>query len=114
MATTLARRVLVALGIWVGFLSSGAFAAVPVVGWGYSVGNAFWGIAPWSDEGAGWWDPPADSILQGRVTLRFDPAKVSPAQLISRLTARYPIRDLFVQNPPIEEIIARLYGEHEG
>jgi len=74
MAMTLARRVLVALGICVGFLSSGAFAAVPVVGWGYSVGNAFWGIAPWSDEGAGWWDPPADSILQGRVTLRFDPS----------------------------------------
>ena len=47
-----------------------------------------------------------------RVTLRFDPALVSPAQLISRLTARYPIRDLFVQNPPIEEIIARLYGQH--
>lgn len=49
-----------------------------------------------------------------RVTLRFDPARVSPAQLISRLTARYPVRDLFVQNPPIEEIIARLYGAQEG
>ena len=61
-------------------------------------------------------DPDAEVLRRDgqRVTLRFDPAKVSPAQLISRLTARYPIRDLFVQNPPIEEIIARLYGEHEN
>jgi hypothetical protein len=27
------------------------------------------------------------------------------------LTARYPIRDLFVHNPPIEQIIAKLYAE---
>jgi ABC-2 type transport system ATP-binding protein len=61
-------------------------------------------------------DPDATVLRRDgqRVTLRFDPAQVSPAQLISRLTARYPIRDLFVQNPPIEEIIARLYGRHEG
>ena len=59
-------------------------------------------------------DPDAEVLRRDghRVTLRFDPALVSPAQLISRLTARYPIRDLFVQNPPIEEIIARLYGQH--
>ena len=61
-------------------------------------------------------DPDAELLRRDghRVTLRFDPAHVSSAQLISRLTARYPIRDLFVQNPPIEEIIARLYGQHEG
>jgi ABC-2 type transport system ATP-binding protein len=61
-------------------------------------------------------DPDAEVLRRDgqRVTLRFDPAQVSPAQLISRLTARYPIRDLFVQNPPIEEIIARLYGQHEA
>lgn len=60
-------------------------------------------------------DPDAEVLRRDgqRITLRFDPARVTPAQLISRLTARYPIRDLFVQNPPIEEIIARLYGEHE-
>lgn len=60
-------------------------------------------------------DPDAEVLRRDghRVTLRFDPAQVSSAQLISRLTARYPIRDLFVQNPPIEEIIARLYGQHE-
>jgi len=46
-----------------------------------------------------------------RVTLRFDPARVSAAELIARVTARHEIRDLFVENPPIEEIIARLYGK---
>ncbi len=47
-----------------------------------------------------------------RVTLAFDPAVVSTAELIARITAQTPVRDLFVQNPPIEEIIARLYGDH--
>jgi len=46
-----------------------------------------------------------------RVHLRFDPGQVAPAALISRITARHPVSDLFVQNPPIEEIIARLYAE---
>ena len=46
-----------------------------------------------------------------RVFLRFDPDRISPAALIGRITANHAIRDLFVENPPIEEIIARLYGE---
>jgi len=46
-----------------------------------------------------------------RVTLAFDPDRVSAAALIARVTAKYEIRDLFVENPPIEEIIARIYGE---
>mgnify|MGYP005731298569 CR=1 FL=1 len=46
-----------------------------------------------------------------RIYLRFDPKKISAATLISRITAQYPVRDLFVENPPIEEIIARLYKE---
>jgi ABC-2 type transport system ATP-binding protein len=45
----------------------------------------------------------------GRVTLSFDPRMISTADLISRVTARNAVRDLFVQNPPIEEIIAHLY-----
>ena len=45
----------------------------------------------------------------GRITLSFDPRKIATADLIARLTARNAVRDLFVQNPPIEEIIARLY-----
>jgi ABC-2 type transport system ATP-binding protein len=44
-----------------------------------------------------------------RVCLAFDPQLVSPAALIARLTNRHAIRDLFVENPPIETIVARLY-----
>jgi ABC-2 type transport system ATP-binding protein len=44
-----------------------------------------------------------------RVTLGYDPETVPTATLIARVTARHAVRDLFVQNPPIEEIIARLY-----
>jgi ABC-2 type transport system ATP-binding protein len=48
-----------------------------------------------------------------RVTLSYDPATIPTAALISRITAAYPVSDLFVQNPPIEEIIARIYGGRE-
>ncbi|MDX1931313.1 MAG: ATP-binding cassette domain-containing protein [Capsulimonadales bacterium] len=58
-------------------------------------------------------DPAATVIKRegDRVTLAFDPETIPAATLIARLTARVGIRDLFVGNPPIEEIIARLYGE---
>jgi ABC-2 type transport system ATP-binding protein len=46
-----------------------------------------------------------------RVTMSFDPQRISTAGLIARLTSRYPVRDLFVHNPPIEQIIAHLYTE---
>jgi ABC-2 type transport system ATP-binding protein len=36
---------------------------------------------------------------------------VSAAALIARIASRHAVRDLFVENPPIEEIIARLYGD---
>jgi ABC-2 type transport system ATP-binding protein len=45
-----------------------------------------------------------------RVWLKFDPKEISAAQLISGITSKYSIRDLYVENPPIEEIIAKLYG----
>jgi len=44
-----------------------------------------------------------------RVRLAFDPQQVAPAQLIARITAAHPVTDLFVENPPIETIVARLY-----
>jgi len=46
-----------------------------------------------------------------RVCLSFDPDHTPAAALISRITAKHGIRDLLVENPPIEEIIARLYSE---
>ncbi|TVR48676.1 MAG: ATP-binding cassette domain-containing protein [Puniceicoccaceae bacterium] len=49
-------------------------------------------------------------VAGGRVRLGFDPENVAAAELIGRLTARYPVRDLLVENPPIEEVIAKLYA----
>ncbi len=48
-----------------------------------------------------------------RVCLQFDPAVVRTDELIRRMTSRHAVRDLFVENPPIEQIIARIYGEGE-
>jgi len=45
-----------------------------------------------------------------RLCLAFDPQQVSPAALIARITGTHPVRDLFVENPPIETIVARLYA----
>jgi ABC-2 type transport system ATP-binding protein len=57
-------------------------------------------------------DPDATPIRRegGRVCLSFDPLRVAPAALIARLTQRHAVRDLFVENPPIEAIVARLYS----
>lgn len=44
-----------------------------------------------------------------RVFLRFDPRRTPAAQLIGRITQRHAIRDLYVENPPIEEVVARIY-----
>jgi len=62
-------------------------------------------------------DDPDATVVQrenGRVQLSFDPRRVPAPALISRITSRYPVRDLFVQDPPIEEIVARLYGGDES
>ena len=65
-------------------------------------------------------DPDAEIIVPGatvlkregdRVTLVFDPSEIAPAELIARVTEQAAVRDLLVQAPPIEEIIARLYME---
>jgi len=60
-------------------------------------------------------DPDAQVIGRdgARVTLRFDPERIPAAALISRITAQYAVRDLFVENPPIEQIIARIYAEQK-
>ena len=49
-----------------------------------------------------------------RIEFRFDPDRIPAATLISRLASKYPVRDLFVENPPIEEIIAELYSDLGG
>ncbi|MFO1448921.1 MAG: ATP-binding cassette domain-containing protein [Opitutaceae bacterium] len=49
----------------------------------------------------------------GRVRLAFDPDRVRPEQLIAAVTARHAVNDLFVEHPPIEEIVAQIY-QREG
>jgi ABC-2 type transport system ATP-binding protein len=58
-------------------------------------------------------DPDAQVVRHDghRVHLRFDPTVVSAPELIMRVTAAHAVRDLFVENPPIEQIIARLYRQ---
>jgi viologen exporter family transport system ATP-binding protein len=67
------------------------------------------------EEGEEVSDPHAQTIAREgpRVTLGFDPAEVTAAELIGRITARHAVRDLFVENPPIEEVIARLYQSQQ-
>ncbi|MDP6665766.1 MAG: ATP-binding cassette domain-containing protein [Dehalococcoidia bacterium] len=47
-----------------------------------------------------------------RARLSFNPDEISASELITRVTTRHSVRDLFVVNPPIEEIIARIYSEN--
>jgi ABC-2 type transport system ATP-binding protein len=56
---------------------------------------------------------PAVTVIERdgpRVRLSFNPARISPAELIKRVIDNHPVTDLFVENPPIEEIIARFYA----
>jgi len=46
-----------------------------------------------------------------RVWLSYNPEKVLTQKLIARITTKHAIRDLFIENPPIEELIAKLYKE---
>ena len=58
-------------------------------------------------------DPDAQLIRQEgrRFFLAFDPQRIAVADLIARIAQRYPVHDLFVENPPIEAIIARIYAQ---
>lgn len=58
-------------------------------------------------------DPQAILIKQEghRAWLSFNPLLTSTPELIARITSKHPIRDLFVENPPIEEIIAGFYRD---
>jgi len=51
-------------------------------------------------------------ISQDGTTLRlgFDPEVITPAELIRELGESYPVKDIFIENLPIEELIAQLYA----
>lgn len=46
-----------------------------------------------------------------RAFINFDPEIISPAKLIAAISENYEIKDVFIENPPIEETIANLYEE---
>lgn len=48
---------------------------------------------------------------KNRLIIDFDPEIITPADLITTLSTKYKIEDILIENPPIEEIIAKLYGE---
>ncbi len=49
------------------------------------------------------------------IQLAFDPRHIKTPELIRRITESYEVRDLIVEYPPIEELIAQLYtGTVEG
>ncbi|MCE9638241.1 MAG: ABC transporter ATP-binding protein [Planctomycetes bacterium] len=56
-------------------------------------------------------DPDARVVSRegDRVRLAFDPGRVAPAALIARIAAKHVVHDLFVENPPIETVVAKLY-----
>jgi ABC-2 type transport system ATP-binding protein len=63
------------------------------------------------DENSEISDPDAEVISRegSRVHMRFYPDRIPPAELICRIAGKHAVQDLFIENPPIEEIIARLY-----
>ena len=48
---------------------------------------------------------------KNKLIIDFDPDIITPADLITILSTKYQIKDILIENPPIEEIIAKLYGE---
>jgi ABC-2 type transport system ATP-binding protein len=58
-------------------------------------------------------DPDAQLIRQEgrRFCLAFDPQQTSVPELIARIALKYPVHDLFVENPPIESIVAQIYAQ---
>ncbi len=49
-----------------------------------------------------------------RLYLTFNPEHVSASELVRRLMDSYRIRDLYLENPAIEEIVAQLYSEQQS
>jgi ABC-2 type transport system ATP-binding protein len=49
-----------------------------------------------------------------RVELRWDPSVVDSREQVARVAALPGVHDLLLERPPIEEIVAKLYGDREG
>jgi ABC-2 type transport system ATP-binding protein len=47
------------------------------------------------------------------VELSFDPRETPAHGLIADIAARYDVEDVHVDEPPIDEVVARFYARHE-
>ena len=53
-----------------------------------------------------------EMTIEGRhMEIKFDPAKITAAEMIASIDSRCRISDLTVKNTPIERVVARLYEE---
>jgi ABC-2 type transport system ATP-binding protein len=57
--------------------------------------------------------PGAELIrLEGnQAHFNFDPTQITPSELLAGISSRFEVRDLLIENPPIDEVISRVYGE---
>jgi ABC-2 type transport system ATP-binding protein len=60
--------------------------------------------------------PGAERIRQEgpQAWLRFDPERVSVADIIASATARYPVRDVAIEEPGLEGVVRQIFAEREG
>lgn len=61
-------------------------------------------------------DDPDITLLKqegNQIVFSFDPKRISSAALIARITNAHPVSDIFVENPPIEKLIAELYRQND-
>jgi ABC-2 type transport system ATP-binding protein len=54
------------------------------------------------------------SRTERSLELAFDPAKIPTPKLIAEITARHAVDDIHVDEPAIEEVIARFYDLHDA
>lgn len=66
------------------------------------------------DEGNGGFTIAGTTIVKqepNKLIIDFNPDIITTADLIAFLSTKYNIKDIIIENPPIEEVIAELYGE---
>ncbi len=72
------------------------------------------GASPLVEDGAV--DIPGTEFVRredGKVWLRFDPARVAVPALIAEVTARYPVSDLSIVEPELGHVIRQIYEERQ-
>jgi ABC-2 type transport system ATP-binding protein len=59
-----------------------------------------------------------DAVLEERIgsrlRLSFNADLVQPGDLVKRIMNGYPVRDIFIESPEIEEVVAQLYADPTG